>query len=116
MSAPRLFRRPIAAIGNSLADFRFGRIIEDDVLSLRSSSCSQRLELVKSGRLLKRGGLGQTIEDGDVAGALLTSGSHADFAENDQRPEGPFGMVIGGGTIEADEGEYFGVFSCTGES
>jgi hypothetical protein len=50
-----------------------------------------------------------------VPGALFTPGAHADFTEDDQRAEGAFGVIVVGGTAEADEGEYFGVFARAGD-
>ncbi len=59
--------------------------------------------------------MGQAAENVDVLRALFAAGSHADFAEDHQRPERAFGMVVGGRTTEADEGEYFGVLARAGD-
>ncbi len=73
------------------------------------------MEHVDDGGFLEFCGLGQAVENGGVSGALFAPGAHADFAEDDQRAEGAFGVIVGGGAAEADEGEYFGVFARAGD-
>jgi hypothetical protein len=101
--------------GNSLADFRSGRIAEEQALGFRGGAGQEFAEQVGDEALLELGGLGQAVEDADVPGTLLTAGAHADFAEDDQRTKRPFGMVVGGGTIKTDEFEYFGVLAGAGD-
>lgn len=52
---------------------------------------------------LESRGLGEGAEDGDVVRADLTAGSHADFAEDDERTQGAFGMIVGGRATVFDE-------------
>ena len=60
---------------------------------------------------LEGGGLGEGAEEGDVVRAGRAAGSHADFAEDHERAQGAFGMVVGGRSTVFDEGEELRVFA-----
>ena len=46
---------------------------------------------------LESDGLGEGAEDGDVLRTGRAAGSHADFPKDDERAQGAFGVVVGGG-------------------
>jgi hypothetical protein len=64
---------------------------------------------------LEGGCLGERGEDGDVVRAGGAAGAKADFAEDDERPQGAFGMVVGGRSVVYDEGKELLVFRRVGQ-
>jgi hypothetical protein len=64
---------PDEGLGNSLADFRSGRIAEKKALGFRGGAGQEFAEQVGDEALLELGGLGQAVEDAYVPGTLFTA-------------------------------------------
>ncbi len=100
---------------NSLADNGSGRVVENEVLNLGFGAGQKGSKHFQHRAALQLGGLHETGEAADVFRAGIAAGPQADLPENDQRSQGPFGVVVGRRSVPLDKGEDFGVFAGRGK-